>query len=42
VTYCEKENVPYTVFHDFSDIHKVVKKVVDGEMTVKEAALNRS
>ncbi|KAI0132081.1 HAD-like domain-containing protein [Xylariales sp. AK1849] len=41
VTYCIRENVPYTEFHDFSDIHKVVKKVVDGEMTVKDAAVNR-
>ncbi|KAH8681175.1 HAD-like domain-containing protein [Xylariales sp. PMI_506] len=41
VSYCQRENVPYTLFNDFSDIHKVVKKVVDGEITVQEAALNK-
>ncbi|KAI0966869.1 HAD-like domain-containing protein [Xylaria arbuscula] len=38
VTYCEKENVPFTVFHDFSDIHKVVTAVVEGKISVQQAA----
>ncbi|KAI1304839.1 HAD-like domain-containing protein [Xylaria venustula] len=38
VTYCEKENVPFTVFHDFSDIHKVVAAVVEGKISVQQAA----
>lgn len=42
VTYCEKEKVPFTVFHDFSDIHQIVKDVVDGKMTVQEAATGRA
>ncbi|KAI1434713.1 HAD-like domain-containing protein [Xylaria sp. CBS 124048] len=37
VTYCEKENVNFTVFRDFSDIHKVVADVVGGKLTVKQA-----
>ncbi|KAI1815495.1 HAD-like domain-containing protein [Poronia punctata] len=38
VTYCEREKVPFTVFHDFSDIHKIVADVVEGKTTVQEAA----
>ncbi|KAI8630540.1 HAD-like domain-containing protein [Xylariaceae sp. FL1651] len=38
VTYCEKENVPFTVFHDFSEIHKVVADVVGGKVSVQQAA----
>ncbi|KAI0905388.1 HAD-like domain-containing protein [Ustulina deusta] len=38
VTYCEKENVTFTVFHDFSDIHKVVANVVEGKISIQEAA----
>lgn len=36
--YCERENVPFTVFHDFSDIHRVVKEVIGGKTTVEEVA----
>ncbi|KAI0159105.1 HAD-like domain-containing protein [Pestalotiopsis sp. NC0098] len=42
VMYCDREKVPYTVFNDFGDIHKVVKSVVDGEITVQDAAVNKS
>ncbi|KAI1128583.1 HAD-like domain-containing protein [Nemania abortiva] len=38
VTYCEVEKVPFTVFHDFSDIHKIVADVVEGRTTVQQAA----
>ncbi|KAK5633009.1 hypothetical protein RRF57_008723 [Xylaria bambusicola] len=38
VTYCEKENIPFTVFNDFSDIHKVVADVVGGKISVQQAA----
>ncbi|KAF3767547.1 hypothetical protein M406DRAFT_321615, partial [Cryphonectria parasitica EP155] len=38
VTYCEKEKVPFTTFEDFSDILSVVKDVVSGKISVKEAA----
>ncbi|KAI1327101.1 HAD-like domain-containing protein [Xylariaceae sp. FL0255] len=41
VTYCEKEKVPFTVFHDFSEIQKVVSDIVDGKITVQEAAVGR-
>lgn len=40
VNYCKRENVPYTEFHDFGDIHKIVKRVVEGDITVQEAAVN--
>ncbi|KAI1334044.1 HAD-like domain-containing protein [Xylariaceae sp. FL0016] len=41
VTYCENQKVPFTVFNDFSDIHKVVADVVDGKMSVQDAATGR-
>ncbi|AEO66309.1 uncharacterized protein THITE_2114324 [Thermothielavioides terrestris NRRL 8126] len=41
ITYCEKENVPFTTFNDFSDIHAVVKDIVTGKLSVKEAATGR-
>ncbi|KAI0010947.1 HAD-like domain-containing protein [Xylariaceae sp. FL0662B] len=42
VTYCENEKVPFTTFHDFSDIQKVVADVVDGKISVKTAATGRN
>ncbi|KAK9770209.1 putative HAD-like domain-containing protein [Seiridium cardinale] len=42
VNYCKRQKVPYTEFHDFGDIHNVVKRVVDGEITVQEAAVNQA
>ncbi|KAK8051898.1 hypothetical protein PG993_003283 [Apiospora rasikravindrae] len=41
VIYCEREKVPFTVFHSFSDIHKIVQSVVEGKQTVQEAATGR-
>ncbi|KAK3502486.1 HAD-like domain-containing protein [Neurospora crassa] len=41
ITYCEKENVPFTTFHDFTEILAVVKDIVAGKVTVKEAAVGR-
>ncbi|KAL2131877.1 hypothetical protein VTI74DRAFT_4489 [Chaetomium olivicolor] len=41
ITYCEKENVPFTTFNDFSDILATVKDIVAGKLTVKEAAVGR-
>ncbi|KAK7755549.1 hypothetical protein SLS62_002483 [Diatrype stigma] len=42
VHYCEREKVPFTVFHDFSDIHKVVAAVVEGKTSIQDAATGRS
>ncbi|KAI2771546.1 HAD-like domain-containing protein [Daldinia loculata] len=41
VTYCENEKVPFVTFNDFSDIHKIVADVVEGKITVQEAAKGR-
>ncbi|KAI1081804.1 HAD-like domain-containing protein [Whalleya microplaca] len=41
VTYCENEKVPFTTFKDFSDIQKVVADVIDGKISVKDAATGR-
>lgn len=38
ITYCERENIPFTVFHDFADIHKVVQEVIEGKTTTAEVA----
>lgn len=38
VTFCEKEKVPFTTFNDFSDILTVVKEIVTGQKSVKDAA----
>ncbi|KAK7748949.1 hypothetical protein SLS53_000974 [Cytospora paraplurivora] len=42
VVYCEKEKVPFTTFKDFSDILSVVKDVVSGGKSVKDAATGRA
>ncbi|KAI1503699.1 HAD-like domain-containing protein [Biscogniauxia marginata] len=42
VTYCENEKVPFAVFNDFSDIQKVVVDVVEGRLSVKEAATGKN
>ncbi|KAK4100781.1 hypothetical protein N658DRAFT_426960 [Parathielavia hyrcaniae] len=41
VAFCERENVPFTTFNDFSDIHATVKDIVAGKLTVTEAATGR-
>ncbi|KIW01932.1 hypothetical protein, variant [Verruconis gallopava] len=38
VTYCVREDVPFTLFEDWSSITAKVKDIVEGKTTVKEAA----
>lgn len=38
ITYCARENVPFTVFEDWSSILATVKQIVAGETTVQDAA----
>jgi len=38
ITYCVKEDVPFTVFSDWSDILEKVKEIVAGKTNVKDAA----
>ncbi|KAK4617949.1 Polyol phosphate phosphatase PYP1 [Fulvia fulva] len=38
IRYCVKEDVPFTVFKDWHDIHSVVKKIVAGDISVHDAA----
>lgn len=38
ITYCEREGVPFYVFHDFKDIHRKVQEIVEGKSTTQEAA----
>ncbi|KAH9891436.1 HAD-like domain-containing protein [Xylariomycetidae sp. FL2044] len=42
VTYCENHDVPFKVFRDFSDIQKVVADVIDGKISVKDAATGKN
>lgn len=37
ITYCEREDVKYTTFGGFRDIHKVVQGIVEGRGTIDEA-----
>jgi 2-hydroxy-3-keto-5-methylthiopentenyl-1-phosphate phosphatase len=38
IKYCVKENVPFTVFEDWSTILNKVKQIVAGEISVQDAA----
>lgn len=38
ITYCANQNVPFTVFEDWSDILAKCKEIVEGKTTVDEAA----
>ncbi|KAF1965245.1 2-hydroxy-3-keto-5-methylthiopentenyl-1-phosphate phosphatase-like protein [Bimuria novae-zelandiae CBS 107.79] len=38
ITYCARENVPFTVFEDWTNILAKCKEIVEGKTTVKEAA----
>ncbi|KAK5059713.1 hypothetical protein LTR84_009596 [Exophiala bonariae] len=38
VTYCQKENVPFTTFRDFSQILGIMKRIVSGDVSVKDVA----
>jgi 2-hydroxy-3-keto-5-methylthiopentenyl-1-phosphate phosphatase len=41
VTYCEKENVPFTTFESFEEIFATVKDIYAGKLSVKDAATGR-
>jgi 2-hydroxy-3-keto-5-methylthiopentenyl-1-phosphate phosphatase len=38
IKYCARENVPFTVFEDWSSILEQVQDIVDGKVTVDQAA----
>lgn len=38
IRYCVKQNVPFTVFEDWSSILDKVKEIVEGKTTVQDAA----
>ncbi|KAI5868698.1 HAD-like domain-containing protein [Durotheca rogersii] len=41
VTYCEHEKAPFVTFNNFSEIHETVASILDGKISVKEAAVGR-
>ncbi|OIW28663.1 2,3-diketo-5-methylthio-1-phosphopentane phosphatase [Coniochaeta ligniaria NRRL 30616] len=41
VTWCERENVKFTTFEDFSEILATVKDIASGKLSVKDAATGR-
>lgn len=38
VTFCVKEGIPFTLFRDWESIFEGVRKIVDGQITVQDAA----
>ena len=38
ITYCERENIPFTVFKDWSTILKMTQEIFDGRTNIKEIA----
>ncbi|KAJ0306745.1 hypothetical protein COL5a_006101 [Colletotrichum fioriniae] len=41
VAYCEKEGISFVTFNDFSDILSTVRQIVEGKLSVKDAARGR-
>ncbi|KAK9476396.1 HAD-like domain-containing protein [Lipomyces japonicus] len=42
ITYCEREGIPYHVFHTYKDIHEKIKAIVEGEITLESAIENKN
>jgi len=42
ITYCIRENIPYSEFKSFSDIHAEVENIVTGKSSIEKVAANRS
>ncbi|KAK9472352.1 HAD-like domain-containing protein [Dipodascopsis tothii] len=40
ITYCERENIAYTVFESFADIHAKIAEVVRGDLSLQDLAAN--
>ena len=38
VSYCVRENVPFTIFEDWSSILAIVKEIVSGKKSVKQVS----
>lgn len=38
IEFCVREDIPFTVFETWKDIHSEVKKIVEGKVSVKDAA----
>jgi len=38
ITYCEREDIPFTVFQDWSSILEMTKEILEGKTDVKEVA----
>lgn len=41
VDYCKRQNVPYTEFDSFADIHAAVRQLYEGDATLEDIAANR-
>ncbi|KAJ8099694.1 HAD-like domain-containing protein [Lipomyces tetrasporus] len=42
ITYCEREGIPYHVFHTYTDIHDKIKAIVSGAVTLESAIENKN
>ncbi|KAF5096169.1 hypothetical protein D0Z00_002864 [Geotrichum galactomycetum] len=40
ITYCKRENIPYTTFASFKDIHTKIQDIVEGKKTVQQSQDN--
>lgn len=40
ITYCKRENIPYTTFASFKDIHQKIQEIVEGHKTVQQSQDN--
>ena len=38
MSYCVRENVPFTIFEDWSSILAIVKEIVSGKKSVKQVS----
>ncbi|KAK8163316.1 hypothetical protein BC567DRAFT_251448 [Phyllosticta citribraziliensis] len=39
IKFCVREDIPFTVFESWKDIHAVCKEIVEGKKSVQEAAV---
>lgn len=40
VTYCQREKIPYVLFHSFKDIHEKIQAIYEGKITIEQIKSN--
>ncbi|KAK9456003.1 HAD-like domain-containing protein [Dipodascopsis uninucleata] len=41
ITYCEREDIPYHVFHSYKDIHEEIQAIVEGKVSLESVIENK-